>query len=199
MPPIPAAYYGKTRRGLFDRGVIRVIRFCRENHLPIPRIVAIPPDQWRVHACAYYRPGEIKICLEDCAQPCTATRTRNWNWPGSTIDREPYGVLCHELGHHADYHAGRKKGEYYSEYCEYVQKKSGEPPISGYCPNPAEWFAEMFRLFVTNYALLAQLRPATVEVLSKLWTPVSSPDWRAELGPDVPERVVRSLINKGAK
>lgn len=44
-------------------------------------------------------------------------------------------------------------------------EESGELPITSYAPNPAEWFAEIFRLFVTNHGLLKQLRPKTYNIL----------------------------------
>lgn len=190
-----------SRQELYELGRVRVKLFCQANNLVLPSIFAMERSEWHVDACAYYRKDCIKICLAECARPCTGANTRNWNWPGSTIDREPYGVLCHELGHHCDLYAGVKKGAYYSEFCEQVQAASGEPPITTYCPNPAEWFAEIFRLFITNHALLKELRPKAWALLRERFKPVSRADWVAELGTNVPSRVVRSQemkIRKGA-
>lgn len=175
-----------------------MVRFCEVNKLPIPKIEAVLLDDWLVGACAYYRKDSIKICLEECAFPCSEAQARNWNWPGSTVDREPYGVLCHELGHHADFHTGVKKWSYGSEYCVAVMEESGEPKLTNYCPNPAEWFAEMFRLFVTNHALLKVVRPVTWSILRRKWTPVSGDNWIRELGKGAPKRIIESNKKKAS-
>ncbi len=143
--------------------------------------------------------GGISICLEECGRPCNDSPNRNWTWPGSTTDREPYGVLCHELGHHCDWLTGEHKWEYGSEYCVKVMKRSGEQPITSYCPNPAEWFAEMFRLFVTNPGLLYCLRPKTFDVLLEKWAPLDPLDWREVLGENVPPKILATLLKKGAR
>lgn len=150
-------------------------------------------------ACAYYRSGNIFICLEACQTPCGEANSRNWTWSGSTIDREPYGVLAHELGHHCDMFVSKNKYKYSGDYGVRVMDQSGEAPLTGYCPNPAEWFAEMFRLFVTNHALLRKVRPRTWELLICRWNAVSGDDWIQELGDDVPERIIRSNRNKMGK
>jgi hypothetical protein len=199
MPERTEDRAARTPEELYGRGLSRLHRFCRANRVPPPRVEAVPATDWHVNACAYYRPQTIRICLRYCGRPCGGEAGRNWTWPGSTTDREPYGVLCHELGHHCDWLAGGRKGRYFSDYGEGVVRESGEPPISGYCPNPAEWFAEMFRLYVANHALLYALRPRTWGLLRKRWVPVSGDDWLAEMGPGVPARVVRALRNKGAR
>lgn len=142
----------------------------------------------------------IQICLEHCGRLCGEEMSRNWTWPGSTTDREPYGVLCHELGHHCDLFAGESKWTYGSEYSANLCRKAKEPPISGYHDNEAEWFAEMFRVFVTNPALLKQLRPRTYDLLTDTWAPLgNTKDWVTPLGTNVPARVIKALRNKGAK
>ena len=60
--------------------------------------------------------------------------------------------------------------------------------LTSYCPNNAEWFAEMFRLSITNSQLLQQLRPRTYKLKVQ---------WLKVLGDDVPERIVQALHNKG--
>lgn len=182
---------------LYNRGVRRVAAFCELNKILKPKITSA--QEWYFDACAYYRPTEgIKIYLPNCARSCTENQVRNWNWPASVTDREPFGVICHELGHHCDWAIGKQKGEYFSDYSIDLEKRSGEAAITGYCPNPAEWFAEMFRLFVTNPILLQQIRPKTWELLRKDWNPLPSKGWREELGPNVPPKIVRTLMNKGA-
>lgn len=177
-------------------GEERVRAFCLANDLPMPFIKAHPADEWDVGACAFYRRDDIRICLPHCARSARGEHDyRNWNWPGATTDREPYGVLCHEAGHHLDFYADADRGLYWSGYGRRVREASGEKPISGYCPNDAEWFAEMARVFITNHALLMVVRPRTWEILMERWMPVSGDDWKAELGPLCPPRIVRSLEN----
>lgn len=90
-------------------------------------------------------------------------------------------------------------GNYSSKYSEIVMNESGEKPLTSYCPNPAEWFAEMFRLFMTNAKLLECVRPKTFRLFTDNWAFVSHPDWKEELGPDCPRRILKALANKGAK
>lgn len=182
---------------LFRKGRQRVITFCTKNRTPIPKMESVSKDKWIVGACAYYRPKSgIRICLEECARPCSENQVRNWNWMGSTTDREPYGVLCHELGHHCDWLVGDKKWSYGSEYSSYVRFLSGEPAITSYCPNDSEWFAEIMRLFITNHALLELLRPKAYEIISERFEPVSNDDWVKELGSNVPQRILSNLKKK---
>jgi hypothetical protein len=189
-------------QGLLARGIRRVTDFCALNGLAIPAVAAVGVGEWHFSACAYYRPTYIKICLPRCARPAVVDQVRNWNWPGSVIDRTPYGVVCHELGHHADYCASEKKSRYGGDYSIGLRKGSGEAALTGYCPDDWEFMAEMFRVFVTNPALLARVRPVTYELLCRRWRPLDyltgPDDWLSVLGPGVPDRVVRSLRNKMA-
>lgn len=188
-----------TRDGLFQRGIARIGNFCEANALPVPLITPVNASVWWFDVCAYWRPNEIVICLEKCATAAPDVECRNWNWPGSTTDREPFGVLAHELGHCADWHNSERRGEYFGNTSVEIRKASGEKPLTSYCPNDAEWFAEHFRLFVTNHALLRLLFPKTHALFSERWKPVSDEDWMKELGPTVPARIIRTLTNKIAK
>jgi len=209
VPKIQPVEFPYNRELLYEMGVKRVQNFCTINKIPTPKITSYPLAAWNVGACAYYRPDTeayqkygwvgINICIAECAYPAPVPECRNWSWPGSVTDREPYGVLCHELGHHCDWITGSKKSSYSSEYCVEVMESSKEPPITSYCPNPAEWFAEMFRLFVTNPGLLKVIRPNTFQNLCLKFKPIGTLDWRTVLGSNVPPRIIRTLVNKGAK
>lgn len=189
-----------TNANVIPMGYHLVHRFCRVNNLEAPEVRRVPRECWLFGACAYYRPEDgIVIQLESCAQLATETWVRNWNWPGSVTDREPMGVMAHELGHHCDFLTGYKKHSYSSDYSASVREASREKPISSYCPNDAEWFAEMFRLFVTNHALLKLLRPKTHSLLCKNFEPVTHDDWSYPLGPNVPQRILENLARKVAK
>jgi hypothetical protein len=89
-----------------------------------------------------------------------------------------------------------KKGKYYGDYSKKLHEKTKEKSITSYDPNVAEWFAEICRLYITNHALLALIRPRTWAALHKQFKPVSDEDWVKELGPNVPARVIKALENK---
>jgi hypothetical protein len=143
-----------TRDSLLMSGISRVMEFCDLNKMRTPSIMAKGKSPTAKH-CAYYRRDTgITIYVPSCAAPGYGGRA--WSWPGYIIDRTPYGVLAHELGHHAD-----------NGLSSLMRKASGEKPLTGYAPNDAEWFAEMFRLFVTNSELLKLVRPRAYSELIK--------------------------------
>lgn len=194
----------------FTLGSLRVRQFIGLNSTVMPTVTinSIPQTAWMFpRTCAYYRKDVINICLIKC-RGVRNSMGRNWNWPGSTTDKTPYGVLAHELGHHADFHSGRPKGSYSSLSSTEVKEASGEKDLTSYCPNNGEWFAEMFRLFVTNPDLLAQLRPKTYDELTKRFCPLPRVPWLQALQGftddagaimKVPSDIVKALTNKGAR
>jgi hypothetical protein len=193
---MPACDFPRDKKKLCLLGKHLIERFCMENKLPCPTVTVVEKEDWHFAACAYYREGNIAICLEECQWACGEGAGRNWSWPGNVTDREPYGVIAHELGHHIDRLTGEEKYAYSSDFSKRVMDHSGELPITSYCPNPAEWFAEMFRLFVTNHILLDLLRPKTYKLLRGYWKPVSAGTWRAAMGGNVPERIIKVTLNK---
>ena len=185
-----------TKEELLKRGQKLIKRFCKLNKISEPKVNVMTEHNWAVGACAYYRPETITICLSKCQHPCGEKRNRNWSWPGNTVDRTPYGVLAHELGHHCDYLTGETKYSYSSNYCEEVMAASGETQLTGYCDNPAEWFAEMFRLFVTNPLLLQKIRPKTFSLISEKFKPLKFTSWKHGLLEGVPDRVINTCETK---
>ena len=176
-------------------GQERAEAFIKANGMPSMKITQVMKDEWHFSSvCAYWRDDECNICLDYCARCTTESQVRNWNWPGCVTDRTPYGVVCHELGHHADVmasvQAGLSRGAYYGGYSSQVRSASKEKRITSYCPNDAEWFAEIFRLFVTNHALLYTIRPRTWELLMSKWVPVSDDDWVRATGRGIPQRIL---------
>lgn len=212
----PAPHWPRNKRSLYEMGRLLACTFCELNGVTAPPFRTIDKGHWPFDVCAYYRPPTeasermlarlqgghgpgVNVCLDHCAHPCDGSPGRAWSWPGSTTDREPYGVVAHELGHHCDWLASEKKGSYGGDYSAAVMKESGERPVSGYAPNPWEWFAEVFRLFVTNPDLLRQIRPKSYAILGRRWKPCILSNWRTTLGDNVPEKVVKTLQNKGVK
>ena len=190
--------FPRNQESLAELGKWLVREFCDLNDLTTPEMDVIPLDHWSVGACAYYRHNTIRLCLPCCGRPCTEAQSRNWSWPGSVTDREPYGVFAHELGHHVDMLSGTQRGAYWSDYSSWMLKTSGEKPLTSYAAtNPAEWFAEAFRLFATNPELLSLVRPRTHALITQKWKPAYSGwGWLHALGSNVPARVVKAQRNK---
>lgn len=184
----------KDKQELLLRGEERIALWCKANNFNRPYLNIYMKNRWRFDACGYYRPTSIHIAPDKCANYGFAGRS--WSWPGYVVDRTPYGVLAHELGHHVDYTLSQNRGSYFGDFSVNLRKETKEEPITSYTPNDAEWFAEIFRLFVTNADLLQKLRPYTYKYLiDKGLKPVSSDDWRVELS-EAPERTLMAASNK---
>lgn len=184
----------RTKLELLDGGMMLLKRFCFLNAIGEPA-VEFYHGRWDVSACAYYRAGKISIHTPSCAS--IGAGGQAWSYPGYFIDRTPYGVLQHELGHHVDLCAGQVKGAYFSEFSGQMRRDSGEEKLTNYCPNDAEWFAEMFRLFVTNSDLLKHIRPRTHALMVKRWKPAIERPWR-EVLINAPARNLAQCMKRGA-
>lgn len=184
----------ETKASLLQRGVELMQRFCALNSLSVPPVTTFEPAAWRVNACAYYRPVEIHICPAKCA--AIGFAGMSWSFPGHSVDRTPYGVIAHELGHHVDMVRSTKRDRYRGDFSIQLRQLSGhEVPLTSYCPDDGEWFAEMFRLFVTNPDLLAKLRPRTHALLVERFQPAFDDSWRDRLD-GAPDRTVLSIERK---
>lgn len=155
---------------LADTGLLMARMFCEKNNIAVPAFhiyrEADHPEAKKIKAvgtCGYYRQNNIHVSIPACA-----FGNPNYSWPGFISDRTPYGVIQHELGHHVDeVRSGlnvyrNKSGDFFSDR---IRKISGEKPITSYAPNTMEWFAEIFRLFVTNPDLLSIIRPKAYNAL----------------------------------
>ena len=163
--------------------------FCASNWIEPPKVCQAERVGWKFDPCAYYRNSVTHICVAKCAAIGYAGRA--WSYPGYIVDRTPYGVLQHELGHHVDVQRGTRRGPYWSDFSIALRGQSGESPITSYCPNDAEWFAEMFRVFVTNPDLLRLVRPRTYRELRSVFTPVFADSWDARIK-DAPDRTTQA-------
>lgn len=183
-----------SKQTLYDRGCLLVYGFCALNELPVPEFRPVESKDWRFSVCAYYRPTYISICLAKCS--AIGLGAMAWSYPGYTADRTPYGVLAHELGHHVDVHCSKQAGPYYGDYSTQVRQRSqNEERLTSYCPNDAEWFAEMFRLFLTNPDMLSLIRPRTYSILRTKFAPVVHAKWREVLR-DAPARTLAAAERK---
>lgn len=189
-------YEGKN--SLLERGKALMEQFCAANSLSVPSVVEADPKRWPHGVCAYYRAEVITINVKACAGIGFAGM--QWSFPGHSVDRTPYGVIAHELGHHVDLNrAQTRRGRYWGDFSCRVRDESGEDKLTSYCPDSAEWFAEMFRLFITNPDLLAKLRPRTHAILlDHGFKPVFQDGWRERLV-GAPDRTILSIERKLAE
>lgn len=185
------AYEGKA--SMLARGKELAARFCAANGLSEPAVEEVAYKDWKFGVCAYYRRSVTTICVQRCA--AIGTAGMQWSYPGYTVDRTPYGVVQHELGHHVDWLLSDRKGPYFGDFSIAMRRRAGEEPITTYCPNDAEWFAEMFRLFVTNPDLLLQLRPRTHAEMAARFKPVFEDSWRERLA-GAPDRTILAAERK---
>lgn len=183
----------ESKESLLARGKDLATRFCELNGIVAPVVVEVPGDEWRFSVCAYYRANTTTICLKKCAGIGYAGQ--QWSCPGYTVDRTPYGVVQHELGHHVDVLMSVRTGAYYGDFSQDMRKRADEEPITTYCPNDGEWFAEMFRVFVTNPALLQALRPRTHADLLERFKPVFHDTWQERLA-EAPDRTMTAAKRK---
>lgn len=174
---------------LMVRGEQLVLRWCQLNNITPPDVDRNVGREPHFGTCAYYRDGVIHIWPESCAAIGVAGQA--WSYPGYVVDRTPYGVMAHETGHHVERAHGARGGIVASQW----RRQTAEQPITGYAENDNEWFAEIFRLFLTNPDLLSRLRPRMFEKLASRWPAfVEIRTWR-EVLKDVP-RQMQAAENK---
>lgn len=179
----------QSKRDLYQRGLTHVEQFVQANRNTVsPVVVHETPDPVKFGTCAYYRSSEIFIQVSACAH--IGTGGRAWSYPGYVTDRTPYGVLAHELGHHVDKAHGSNGGI----LCHELRARTGEEPITSYAPNTQEWFAEIFRLFVTNPDLLRLVRPKMHGELAERFTSVEKRAWDQVVTAERQQAVARTKI-----
>lgn len=188
---------------LFVLGVELSEAFCRQNEIPMPGVkrLATTDRLYHLATCAFYRPTTITIMVEKCAARGHAGRA--WSWPGYAIDRTPYGVMQHELGHHVDHYRASLTGRLFSKE---VYELSREDQMTGYLGTDKqantffmEWFAEIFRVFVTNPDLCKQLRPKFFSAMTETFKfkPIATRDWEGELiHHGAPSRIIEQARKK---
>lgn len=132
-------------------------------------------------AKGWARRGQIVVSPSACQLP-----GRGYSWPGSVSDCTFRGVYLHEVGHVVHFALGRReKGALEG------LRSLGGPRVTGYEPNPMETFAETFRLYAGNPALLLAGRPWRYEFLMALGInpPEDRPySWEEGLLGDAPQR-----------
>lgn len=185
----------ESKQSMLERGKALAAQFCAINGIPAPEVHEVQADDWRLGTCAYYRANTTFICVKKCSGVGFAGM--QWSFPGYTVDRTPYGVVQHELGHHVDVLFSCRAGAYFGDFSQAMRKRTGEAPITTYCPNDGEWFAEMFRVFVTNPDLLLALRPGTHREMLTTFKPVFDDSWVDRLA-GAPDRTMLAAQRKVA-
>lgn len=159
-----------NKKQLANLGVNIATMFCEQNNIRMPTLHILDDENdteyqkiKRFSTCGYYRRNHMYVAVGLCAH-----QNPNYSWAGFISDRTPYGVIQHELGHHVDevktgIDIYRNRGAML--FSTEIRQKSGEKRITSYCPDDMEWFAEIFRLFVTNPDLLSKIRPKTYAAL----------------------------------
>lgn len=197
-----------NKNQLFEQGKSHCEDFLSVNDLPPVNWVLNPEIQ--VNACGFfrcYKPFErdyswnpsVCIYTKKCSIDATESN-RSWSFATGIIDRTPYGVCAHEIGHYLDVLLSRKcdlkVGSYGGNFSILMRAKANEPPITNYCPNDWEWFAEICRLFITNSSLLRRLRPRSYNLLTEhLRSTTGHPTWK-QFKDNVPSRIWNSTEKK---
>ena len=172
---------------LLDKGIRLAEKFCEMNDLEMPAISIVTNRKDRRYGglgkpCAKYddRHRAIIVIPRKCAHP--GNGIRSWSYPGHIIDRTPYGVINHELGHYVDNLSG------WNLLKEWLSLE--DEPLTGYGTRGVrvykgqtltdrrhEDFAEVFRLFVTNPQLLHAVRKKSYDMLRIEYVPVEHRHW----------------------
>lgn len=175
-----------TKESLYLDGLQLMNRVCVANRIGAPEVIRLNKGDrlYALATCAFYRPpGFIKIMVHKCAH--LGVSGSAWSFPGYKVDRTPYGVLIHELGHHFDFFLSKQFGALFSWMVWDAAKEQALTNYVGTDSNPGtyykEWFAEQFRLFGTNPDLLRLLRPKTHATLLRYFLPVELRPWHEVL------------------
>lgn len=153
----------------YARGRVAVERWLDENDIPHPGFVVTDDPIWFVPGCAgTYHNFRRRVVAVDISRCILRGRFRGLPcWEGGMDDLSPYGVLCHEIGHHVDRTLGTRRGSRWqcadTVWREIVEE---EEAISCLEPDVLESFAEAVRLFITNNELLKVGRPVRWEYLT---------------------------------
>lgn len=148
-----------TKQDLFDAGLKRSFELLDQSNVKRPRVVS---TTLRRNSGVYYRDhgGKVLVDLRKCSSLTTNPGGYRWSFPGYKIDRTPYGVVAHEIGHHVDAIFGYPSRR--------LPRGWNHKRISGYEPNDAESFGETMKLFITNPDMLRSGAPVRYNYVTSL-------------------------------
>lgn len=164
---------------LYDFGIKYIIKFCEANNIKTPKV-----HKTHIYKnCGYYdyKNKSIYIDLSHCANEADNPGFC-WSHRHYFVDREPCGVLCHELGHYL-----------HDVLTDTKLTLPKERKITSYEPNKYERFAETIKLFILNPDLLNKYDPKRYDVLvNKLkLKPIITTDWKTTFG-DINEKYIKA-------
>ena len=160
--------YALSKLELAEKGQDLSSALLDKNGLDVPEITfrsmrsLIAGKPKGSYGCGVYLPSRraVIVSTEDCARPSPGLPMK-WSFPGYTTDRTPMGVVAHEIGHYVDHMLG-----YPSLRVEWTAV--GKEVVTSYEPNSSEKFAESFRVFILNPALLKIVSPGRFTFLREV-------------------------------
>lgn len=164
-------FYKQNLKGLSNQELALVGRelaenFCIHNGIKVPEI-SIRPNFGQKYCGRYEGNAVITIYPQNCAKIAFEPGNRKWSYPGYKVDREPIGVVAHELGHYID-----DKLKLYRGFPKYIEA------ITSYEPDVYESVAESMKVFITNPDLLRIIAPNRYAfILSKGLKPLITDAW----------------------
>lgn len=177
---------------LFAEGLDRSLKWLEDHNLRKPHHIFTNKEDANRFRRDFIRDGwfgahiveesvsAIVVNIKKCR---VATRVPGWSWsyPGYKADLTPYGVICHEFGHHVDHVLGGVRGM--SKRKAWKEVIEHEDSVSSYEPNHCEAFAEAFRLFLTNPGMLKAARPERWEYFTETlgFSPPHASSWKTVL------------------
>lgn len=168
-----------------NQAIKLINNFCDVNSIPKPKITLIEyKGDCRGSYSVVYK--DIKVWLHSCSH--IGKGGPAWSYPGYVIDATPYGVICHEFGHYLDFASNNTLSKDLFYLCK-------EHPVTGYNPNKQEFFAEHFRVFITNPDFYKNFRPKSYQFLIKKFTPVITESWEQVLS-SAPARTIAMARKK---
>lgn len=169
----------------YAAGVANIRKFESLNH---PVLEGIPLAPVKINMCleplrvrrasGLYENNQIYVNVCHCVH-----YSMTLSYPGGIADMTPYGVIAHEYGHCIDDIFRRLK-------LPDVLRSLDVLPITRYHPNKHEYFAELFKVFMTNSDLLRCSRPKAYAKLTELFIPSETRLWK-DLLVNAPENVLR--------
>lgn len=185
---------------LLLRGLGTVIKVSEMNSIPAPLFRL----NTKMRAAGLYSaiPTEgywlIQINTKLCRVPIASSAS--YTWPRYTVDMTPYGVLCHEFGHH--WHRTHPEYKRITHVFRSIRRADIEPAVTDYAKtNTHEDIAESVRVFVLNPDLLRVLNPFRWAALKKFGLkPLETRPWAEILEEEgAPERFAYAIRNKAKR
>lgn len=170
-----------TKRQLCEMAINLIDNFCELNNIPKPKFDIdweTGTTQTEGIVCGHFTFGTDVLHLQPnrCANP-----NPNKDWPGFFYDRTCYGVMCHEFAHYVDNLSPSLFN--IKLISTELRQIANEPSFNRDPKDDYEYFADVFKLFVTNPDLLRITRPSIFKLLTETYklSPIILEDYRTVL------------------